>query len=289
MRYFLCLLALFHSALAVTITDDRGQQLQLAQPAKRIISLAPHLTELVFAAGAGKQLIAVSSYSDHPPQALKLPIVANHNSIDIERIIQLQPDLILAWLPGNPKPALQQLERLKIPIYVNSPKQILDIAKTIENIGKLTGTEPQATQRANQFKQHYQQLKQKYNSDKPITAFIQIWPHPLMTMNGKSLLSQAITLCGGKNIFSRLTGIAPQVSREAVIAADPEIIILFDNDKSWEKYPSLNAIRHHHVYRLNPDLLSRFGPRFLQGADELCQFVKEAKSSIVEHARQSTT
>ena len=263
------------SAQAVTVIDDSGQRVSLPHPARRIVSLAPHLTELAYAAGAGAYVVGVSSYSDYPLAAKQLTIVATYNSIDIEAINALQPDLILAWQGGNSARSLAKLAQLGIPIFSSHIKHIAGIADTLQQIGVLAQTQAVADHRAKQLMHEYQRLQQTYQRAQPVTAFLQIWATPLMTMNGKSLLSQALNICGASNIFADLPSATATINVESVLAANPQVIVALGRDDQWQQqwhqWSHLTAVRQHHLLQVNPDLLSRYGPRFLLGVEQLCQ------------------
>ena len=241
------------------------------RPAQRIISLAPHLTELVFAAGAGNKLIATSTHSDYPPPARKLPVVANHYQLDLEAIIKLKPDLVLLWETAHTDAQQQTLQRFNIPIYRHAPHKIEDIATTLRHLGQLAHTSTQANRAATHFLQTLAHLKHRYQTRRPVTAFLQIASHPLMTVNAKTLLSQAVALCGAQSLFGNVASPAFSVDIESVLAADPDFIIMLSAQNPWTAWPQLRATRQHHLISANPDLLGRYGPRLLQGVQALCE------------------
>lgn len=270
---------------AVSVSDDSGETLQLPQPADRIISLAPHLTELLFAAGAGEKIIAAVSYSDYPPPAEQIPRIGNHSNFDIERILALEPDLIVAWKSGNPAGQIRQLRQLRLPVYVSEPRQLDDIPGTIEKFGKLTGTTAVANAEAEDFRQQVAILEQRYLTQSSISVFYQIWNEPLMTIGGSHIINEVIELCGGRNVFTDMGQLAPQIPVEAVLAAAPEVIIAsgIDDERpdwldDWREWPQLPAVKNDQLYFIPPYHLQRHSPRLLKGTQQLCEILQQARS-----------
>lgn len=270
---------------AITVTDDSSRELTLAQPAHRIISLAPHLTELLFAAGAGDRLIAAVDYSDYPDAARELPRVGNAHNLDIERILALQPDLVVGWGSGNNRAQLDQLARLELPLYISEPGRLDSIADTIIDLGKLTGSQATAETAANEYLQRLHDLRSQYSGHESIRVFYQYWHRPIMTIGGRHLIDEVIRLCSGENIFAELQQLAPQVTREAVLEADPEVIIGSGEGTQrppwldeWTRWPQLRAVRNGHVYDIPADFLLRHSPRLLDGAEILCGQLQQVRA-----------
>jgi iron complex transport system substrate-binding protein len=260
--------------------DAASYEFKLNKPARRIISLAPNLTEIIFAAGAGKYLVGVSSFSDYPPEAKKLPIVANFNNLDMEKIVNLHPDLVIAWQGGNQLKQLNRLRKLGIPVYIASFCKITDIPKNMLVVGELAGTDKVANEAANKFTQTYLYLKHNYLRKKPVTVFYELSLQPLMTLNERSLVGQVIDLCGGRNIFAATSTLAPHVNLANVLAADPQLIFVSDQAgtgdnaiKIWNDYRQLTATKKHHVFVVDSNMLERYGPRILQGAKTVCAYI----------------
>jgi iron complex transport system substrate-binding protein len=262
--------------LACEVIDDTGHLVKLAHPAQRIISLAPDLTEIVFAAGAGDKIIGVVKGSDYPFDTKKIPIVATYNNIELEKILILHPDLIIAWSETS---YLSQLKKLGIPVYLSHQRKLTDIANTLEKIGCLAATEEYADAAAKKYLERYHALQKKYAHQLTVTVFYQIWPKPLMTITKNSWINEVISLCGGKNIFADLRGVAPEVNIEAVIAANPDVIIgtrsaddplARDPLKQWQQWPQLAAVQNKHLVTINPNLIERASPRILEGVEEMC-------------------
>jgi iron complex transport system substrate-binding protein len=208
------LLALGASTAAhadVTARDDDGNTVTLAAPAQRVISLAPHATELVYAAGGGAKLVGTVTYSDYPPAARAVPRIGNNKALDLERIAALKPDLIVAWRHGNAERQTDALRALHIPLFFSEPRHLDDIATSLGRLGALLGTQPAADAAAAAFRRDIAALRARYAARAPVTVFFQVWDRPLMTLNGAHLISDAIELCGGRNVFASLKPLVPTV------------------------------------------------------------------------------
>lgn len=209
----------------IVMTDVNGATIKLAAPARRIVSLAPHITELLFAAGAGSHVVGNVEYGDYPPAARSLTKVGGYSRLDLEAIVALKPDLVMAWQSGNAPAAVSRLLAMGLNVHLSQSNRIEDIAGELERIGKLAGTEVTANSAATAFRERYARLAARYGQRPPVTVFYQIWKQPLMTINRDQIISDAIRLCGGRNVFAHLPILAPTVTLEAVIAANPEAIV----------------------------------------------------------------
>lgn len=268
----------FPTAAEPRALDDRGAELVLAAPAKRIVTLAPSLAELVYAAGAGEKLVGVSAWSDYPEAARKLPQVGGYGKIDLERLLRLRPDLVIGWRSGNAPGDLERLEKLGIPLYVSEARQLADIPRQIEAIGQLAGTFAHAQQAAAAFRRELDELAGRYAGARPVSVFYQIWHRPLITVNGSHLIDEVIRLCGGVNPYAALPSATPTVSLESLLAADPAAIVVGDAVGYWRRYPQLAAVRNNRLISINPDFLNRATPRLLQGARELCAALEKNRN-----------
>lgn len=242
-----------------------------AAPAQRIISLAPNLTELAFAAGLGNQLVGVSAYSDFPPQAGKIEQVANWQGINVERIVTLKPDLILAWRGGNPQRPLEQLASLGIKILYLDPENAEQVAGALEQLAAYSPNPSVAQQAAGEFRQQWQALKLKYHREKPIPAFIQFGTLPLFTASSATMQSEVLEVCGAKNVFADSPVPWPQVGREQVLSRQPQVIVI-SGGKSQKTIIEgyWHSLLTAQVIALEPDWFSRAGPRILLAAQQLC-------------------
>ncbi len=271
----------------VMVDDDLGNSVRLEQPATRIISLAPHLTEIVFAAGAGDKLIGVVSYSDHPPAALDIPIIGSYNSINYEALVALQPDLVLVWNSGNGQELAARLEALGLTVFVSEPKRLPDIARSLNKIGILSGTVSVAEKAAAKYLTRYQALVADNSSKAPVNVFLEVWHEPMMTVNGTHIISDSIELCGGINIFADALPLVPRISVESVVRGNPDVIIAtgMANERpewldNWLIWPDLSAVKSNSLHSINPDLIGRHSPRILQGVTQLCDYFDRARKSL---------
>ncbi len=252
--------------------------LQAQPPAERIISLAPHITEILFEIGAGEQVVGTVNYSDYPQEATLIPEVGGYNRLDLERIIQLHPDLVLGWHSGNSYIEIERLRSLGLRVVITEPRQLGDVAGLMEQYGQLVGREELASQQADRYRKGLQQLRDKYQHQAPLMVFYQVWNSPLITVNGEQIISNAIELCGGVNVFASLDTLSPQIGIEAVLEKNPEVIIASGMDESrpewldeWNRYPVLRAVERQNLYHVPPDILQRHGPRLIKGVEALCR------------------
>jgi len=271
---------------AVTVTDDAGHAVTLAQPAQRIVSLAPHITELLFAAGAGGSLAGASDYSDYPAAAARIPRVGGAGGLDLEAILALRPDLVVAWQSGNPAATVQRLRDLGLTVFESEPRRLEDIPRTIHRLAQLAGTLAQAQSALEDFNARFMTLRGQYGNRPVVSMFYQIWDRPLMTINGAHLANDVVELCGGRNVFGELGALAPQITLESVLARDPQVIVVAaeSNDSIagsayWQRWPQLQAVRNGHVYALQRELLVRHTPRILDGAALLCERLEQARNN----------
>jgi iron complex transport system substrate-binding protein len=274
----LLLLAAAGAQAAVTVVDDAGRRVTVQQPAQRVISMAPHATELLFAAGGGARVVGAMNYSDYPEAAKKIPLVGSNSVIDMERVLALKPDLIVVWHSGNTARQIAQLEALGVPVFHSEPRRLAQVAGNIERLGQLLGTQPAASQAAAALRARLAQLEGRYARRPPVTVFYQIWDQPLYTLNDAQIASDAVRICGGRNVFGALEAVAPEVGIEAVLAADPEAIMAGKRHdpanpglRLWEPYRSMTAVKRGNLLTVNGELLTRPGPRVVEGAAQLCE------------------
>ncbi|HBC32837.1 MAG TPA: cobalamin-binding protein [Marinobacter adhaerens] len=286
----LCVLSLLAPVLAkaegLCARDALNQRVCLTDPAQRVVSLSPGATELLFSAGAGARVVAVSAWSDYPPEATDLPQVGDSNRLDLEAIVSLAPDLVVAWVDGNSRSQLERISGLGIPVFWLAPRAFDDIAMAVSDLALLTGSPALGNKRAEAFRAEMATLKAQYADARPIKVFYQIWDQPLMTVNGDELISKAITLCGGVNVFGELPRLVPRISREAVLEANPEAIITAgaSDDRqwleAWREFPGLAAVAAGNLFLEPPDLLARPTLRMEDGARHLCQTLEQARANL---------
>ncbi len=267
------------------VTDDTGQQLAFKQPVKRIVSTAPHLTEMLFTIGAGDLLVGAAEHSNYPDAARLIPRVGSHNKLNLEQIVALQPDLIVAWKTGNPDADVNQLIELGYPVFISEPQQLEDIASNLKRLGALTDFTTTAEKAANEFNARSQQIIEANKDKKNVRVFYQVWEEPLMTLNGEHIVSKIIQHCGGENIFSTMNQISPQISIEAVLRRDPDVIISGDvpgDEDQWKKYwrrwPQLRAVANDQLYSIPADLIVQHTPRLISGMEMMCAILDQTRS-----------
>ncbi len=268
----------------IEVYDDTNQLVSLEKPAQTIISLSPGITELIYAAGGENKIKAAVSYSNYPRQAKKLPRVGSYDALDIEQILQLNPDLIVAWNSGNPKSQVTQLKKLGFKVYISEPNTFKKIPETIKKLGKLMNTDNIANKSAESFNTQFDFLKKQYksiNHKAEKTTFIQIWNNPIMSINGQHLISKVISFCGGDNIFSHAKSLTYSPDIESILKYNPEVIIATGMAeqsqtwlKRWQQWPYLSAVKNKQLYSVNPDHLVRHTPRILLGIQEICQLIQ---------------
>jgi iron complex transport system substrate-binding protein len=270
-------------AQSISVIDDDGHSVSLAQPARRIISLAPSMTELLFSLGAGDRVVGVMDFSDYPPEARERPIVGRFDMLDMERILALQPDLIVAWRSGNPRNSIQRLKELGFSVYIAEPDSLTSIAGHLSRLGRLTGQDDEADILREYFESELLKLQSSYNDRTPVTVFYQVWHSPIISVGGAELINDMIGLCGGRNIFAGLP-VGPKVNLEDVLVRDPQIIVASgSNDDSpewlndWLRWPQLQAVKNKHLYSIAPDLVQRHSLRALQGAGIMCEHIDQVR------------
>ena len=264
------------AASTISVTDDQGNTVTLTQPARRIVSLAPHTTELLFAAGAGDYLVGVSNFSDYPAAASKIRSIGRIRNADLETIITLKPDLVVAWHSGNSAAQLARLRQLNIPVFESQPNDFDMIATSIERLSRLSATETTGNKAAADFRNRWHALEQRYRNRSSVSVFYQIWSQPLTTLNGDHMVSTVLRTCGGRNIFAGLPQLAPTVSVEAVLAADPDAILTPSDAKdaplkSWQRFSRMKAVAANNLFMVNADWLNRAGPRIVDATEEVCK------------------
>lgn len=271
------LLTLPAQAEAIHVLDDAGQTLEFKHPPQRIISLTPHLTELLFAVGAGAQVVGVDSASDYPEAAQSLPRVGDYSRINFERILALKPDLVMVWVGGNRAADIHGLKKMGLPVLHTQATQLKDVARLLRLIGNVSGHAGQGETAARDFMTRLAALQVKSPPRPPVKVFYQVWDRPLMTVGGTHWISDALTLCGARNVFADLRALSPAVSLEAVLQRAPGLIVSGtdapDMRRQWQRYASLPAVENQAFVRLDADRLHRLTPRLIEGVAGLCAAV----------------
>ncbi|MFY4256697.1 cobalamin-binding protein [Achromobacter xylosoxidans] len=262
---------------AIHARDDRGRDVTLAAPARRAVTLAPHATELVYAAGAGAYLVATIHGSDYPPDARALPVIGDGTQPDPERVAAARPDLVIAWQPSAAAPLARVMDKLGVPLYYSDPQTLAAIPDAVERLGVLFGTETQAAPAAQALRARLDTLAARYAGRAPVRVFVQAGLDPIYTLNHASIVSDALRLCGGVNVFEQAPVVAPQVGLESVLAARPDAVLAgvttpadtARNLAAWRAM-GLPAALAGHVYGIDADALYRPGPRLIDAAEQLC-------------------
>jgi iron complex transport system substrate-binding protein len=270
-------------AQPVSVKDDRGRVVTVNRPVQRIVTLAPHLTELAYAAGAGEKLVGVARHSDYPVAAARVPQVGDAVRVDAEAILALKPDLVLAWRSGNPPTEVGRLEQIGLPVLATEPARLADIPRLLRAIGTLAGTGGHAQLAATDFEGEIQALRERYARASRIRVFYVIWHKPLLTVNGTHLISEILALCGGENVFADLAQLTPHVTLEALIAAQPAVILGGASAggakgfaEQW-RATAVPPLRNLPAYYINPDLIQRPTPRIVAGVKAICLALEDAR------------
>jgi iron complex transport system substrate-binding protein len=253
-----------------------------ASPVTRIVSLAPNLTEIAFAAGAGESMVGTVEYSDFPEAARRVPRVGDAFMVDFERVVALRPDIVLAWESGTPKPVIDRLRALRLRVQVFSTYRVIDVARVVREVGEVAGTSSVADPLALRFEQGFKALQQEFRGRAPLSTFIEINSRPLYTVNSKQILSEIVEMCGGRNVFGYLNDLAPQIGVEAVIAENPQVILSVDETatdvvEEWRRWNGIEAVRTSNVFSLPANELARATTRLLDGARGVCRALETAR------------
>lgn len=295
-RTCLLTLTLLAAAAAASLASRIGlRAAAAAQVAPRIISLSPHITELLFAAGAGGRIVGVDDSSDYPPEVAGIARVGEPDALDIEGLLKLEPTLIVLWGSGTPARRKSELEHLHLKLYVTDQHHLDDIGAALLEFGRLADTLPEATAAAHRYQGELGQLRSQYAARTPLKVFYQVWDRPLYTLSGEHVVSEVLSLCGGDNVFASLATLAPAVDTEAVLARDPDVILIAATGAEgarqtaeWGRFGSLRAVRDHHVFTVDPSLLGRMAPRILEGVRNVCGLldtVRNERRAVAAPAR----
>ncbi len=287
----LAILAFFISASCaaeITVIDDLGRTLVFDAPVQRIVSLAPHNTENLFTAGAGAQIVGTVDHSDFPPAALDIPRIGNYKQFNVEAILALKPDLIIAWSSGNTQASVKQLIDLGLPVFYSEPGTFELIISNIERFSQLSGQTETAAPQLASMRETIRTLKQRYADQSPVGVFYQVWDQPLITLNGDHSVSRAIEICGGFNVFSEEPTIAPRINIEGIIAKNPQLILLAGHEKEqalkwmdkWEKWSAIDAVSHQQVKPIEADIVNRPTQRFIEGTRTICELIDAARQPL---------
>jgi iron complex transport system substrate-binding protein len=271
-------------AAGIDVVDDTGAHVSLARPAARIVSLAPGATEMLFAAGAGPQLVATVAYADQPAAARQILRIGDSSAIDMERLLVLKPDVIVYWPGGNNPAQVAQLKHLGFVLYGQQVNRLSDLGGSLQRLGLMAGTAPAARERAAQIEAQLLQLRVQYSKRPPVSALLETWNQPLYTVGGQQLMSDALSVCGVVNVFGDLPQLSPAVQIEAVLTRNPDLIIAAAPPgqgpqwlQAWRKFPSLKAVQTGNLLDFDDQALSRLGPSVLAATTKLCARIDAAR------------
>jgi iron complex transport system substrate-binding protein len=264
------------------VRDDAGNAVTLDKPAMRVISMAPHVTETLFAAGGGSRIVGTVNYSDYPEAAKSIPRIGSNREIDLERVISMKPDLIVAWMHNNSERQIEMVRKLGVPVFLSDPQKLDGIPDNVVRLGQLMGTQAVADPAAAELRRQLASLRSRYAGRPTVRTFYQVWDKPLYTLSGRHIITDALRLCGGENIFDKLTVTAPIVSIESVLQADPEAVFgtaekNYGGVQLWKPYSTLMATRKGNLFTVDGDLLNRSGPRMIAGTAVLCEKLELAR------------
>ena len=281
--YKLCIFLLFIMA-SCTSENSKKEESIIENNANRVITLSPHLAEMLFNLGALDTLVGVSAYTDFPEELKNLPNIGDAFVLDIEKITILEPDIILAWESGTPQNIVDELVNLGFKVKIIKSKNLEDIASSILLLGEVIGKKNEAKKIANEFKTGIKYLKDTYQKKKKLRVFFQIDEKPIFTIGGSHFISEVIDICGGINIFSDVKQTAPSISEESVVSRDPEVIFSRDvasnkmKFKIWEKFNNMSAIKLDNLFYLNARELERPTSGLVNAGKEICSKLEQARS-----------
>lgn len=255
----------------------------------RIISLAPSLTEIAYAAGAGAQLVGVVEFSDYPAAAKAVPRVGDAWRVDAERVLALRPDVVLVWPTGTPETTIERLRSLGLNVVDVPTQSLADVPLALRQVGRLAGTSAVAEQAALDFERRVAGQRARHSQRPPVSVFIQIDDEPIFTVNGRHVISEIVALCGGRNVFAGLPQLAPPIAAEAVLAADPQVILSTDDTIAnprafWQRWPRMRAVQAGTIFKVSSDLVTRASPRLAQGVEVTCAALEDARKRLAQPA-----
>jgi iron complex transport system substrate-binding protein len=283
MKYLYSLMLLIFLIIACDVDQKIKEKPSAESSSIRIVTLSPHLGEMMYELEAGDMLVGVSAYSKYPEAILTKPLIGDAFMLDLEQISLLRPDIIFAWEDGTPPRIIDELRDLNYRVEVIRSSRLQDIPLALELIGSLIGKQAQASLVANNYLKELIELKEVYENKDSIRVFFQIDERPLFTVGGSHYISELIHACGGVNIFNDLSQLAPSVSIESVIIGDPEVILtsasLKEKNKfeTWLRWPDISANQLQNLYVIEADSLERPTTNLIKAALEICQHLEESR------------
>jgi iron complex transport system substrate-binding protein len=267
---------------AKVVTDQAGRRVEIPDRPRRVVSLAPSITEIVFALGQEQILKGVTSYSNFPPQASGLPRVGSYVRLDIERIIELRPDLCIAVKDGNPKATVDRLQALGVPVYALDPRSVPTVIQAILEMGAVLNAGDQAERLARDMRSRIQRVTDRLaGAVRRPRVFFQIGDAPIVSVGTNTFAHELIGLAGGNNVAAGATGY-PRFNREQVLALAPDVIVISSMDRTgsieqtrqeWSRWPSVPAVRDNRIHLVDSDIFDRPSPRLVTGLEQLAGFI----------------
>ncbi len=280
-----CILGLTLALGGAAVAQGAPHTAGAAETVPRIVSLSPHITELLFAAGAGDRIVGVDDSSDYPAAVAGIARVGEPAALDVEGLLRLKPTLVVLWDSGTPANRKAELRRLNLKLYVTDQTRLDDIGATLLEFGRLAGTLEVAAEAARRYRSQLAELRARYAARPRLKVFYQVWDRPLYTLSGGHMVSEVLSLCGGDNIFADLSTLAPAVDKEAVFARNPDVILIAATGADgarqgaeWGRFGDLRAVRDHHVFTVDPSLVGRMAPRILEGVRDVCGLLDLARA-----------
>lgn len=276
----LCLPALLlsQSALAaITAKDGQGQTVTVKAPAKRIVALTPHAVELLFSAGAGVYVVGATQEADYPVAIKKVSKVGTYNQISLDAIIRLKPDLVVTWQDAGHVKEISRLKQLGIPVFVSHPLQLEQIPQEIMALSTLSQTQTAAQKNTQNFQNQVSELKRKFQNKQKVKTLVAVSEAPLYTVSNHSFLGQLVNLCGGTNVFGSIKTTAAQVSKEAVMRSQAQVVFVTNdkiNPSIWQNM-LLPASKNNRIFALQDG--SRPSLRLINAATQMCQRIDQAR------------
>ena len=271
---------------SLVVTDDTGATLKLPAVPRRIVSLAPGATEMLFAIGVGDRVVGTSRYSDEPAAARAVPRIGDVAGLDLERILALRPDVVIVWQGGNPAAQIEQLQKLQLRLYRQHVTALRDLPASLRRLGALSGAVAAADRKATDLTNSLTRLQARYATSARVSVFLQIWNRPLYTVGGRHMMSDSLSLCGATNIFAELGNEAPAISVEAVLSRNPTVIIADAPPgqarawlADWYSYPHLAAVRRQALIPFEDPRFGMLGPSAVDATAKLCELLDRQRGA----------
>ena len=276
-------------ALVISLTTTNAAA-ETDKQSLKIVALAPHIVEQLYAIGAGEQVIGTTAYSDYPKAAKAIPVVGSYAGLQVEKILQMQPDLVIAWKTGNPVSDLERLKKYQLPVVYSDIRTLDDVAAELRQFGELTGRQAVAEQQAQTYEKALSVLRSRYANKPPVKVFYELWSRPLTTVAGNAWPQQQLELCGGHNPFSDSVDDYPHVGLEQVLVSQPEAIVQPSKHSqnspdaiNWQQWPSIPAVKHNAIFHPDADKVHRMTARTLPEIERLCQQIDRVRVRLSEN------